>query len=116
MKLPSLRLSLSSMRDNFHEAAQYRSWRWIGYGLFSAFFAWVAIWFLFARGLPSADALLAYQPPLPTNVRGYDGEPVADFSRERRVQLPYDEFPPILVQAFISAEDKTFFSHPGVDI
>jgi penicillin-binding protein 1A len=116
MKLPSLRPVLSSMRDNFHHAAQYRSWRWTGYGLFTILFLWLAIWLMFARGLPTADALLAYQPPLPTNVRGYDGEPVADFSRERRVQLPYDEFPPMLVQAFISAEDKSFFSHPGVDI
>ena len=45
---------------------------------------WLLIWFFFARGLPSADALLAYQPPLPTNVRDYDGEPIADFARERK--------------------------------
>jgi hypothetical protein len=76
MKLPSLHLSLPSFRDNFHHAAQYRSWRWTGYALFLGLFGWLAIWFLFARGLPTADALLAYQPPLPTNVRGYDGEPV----------------------------------------
>jgi len=116
MKLPSLHMSLPHFRDNFRAAAQHRSWRWTGYVLFTILFLWLAIWFLFARGLPTADALLAYQPSLPTNVRGYDGEPVADFSRERRVQLPYDEFPPMLVQAFISAEDKSFFSHPGVDI
>ena len=47
---------------------------------------------------------------LPTNVRGYDGNPVQTFARERRVELAYDEYPPIVVQAFISAEDKTFFT------
>ncbi|SDC71105.1 penicillin-binding protein 1A [Sphingomonas sp. YR710] len=117
MKLPRLHLPpLPPFRDNFRAAAQYRSWRWTGYTLFTLLFAWIAIWFFFARGLPSADALLAYQPPLPTNVRAYDGEPIADFARERRVQLNYDEFPPTLVHAFISAEDKTFFTHPGVDL
>ena len=59
--------------------------------------------------------LLAYQPPLPTNVRGYDGNPVQTFARERRVELAFDEYPPLVVNAFISAEDKTFFSHGGLD-
>ena len=69
----------------------------------------------FATGLPSSEKLLAYQPPLPTNVRGYDGNPVQTFARERRVELAYDEYPPLVVNAFISAEDKTFFSHGGLD-
>ena len=70
---------------------------------------------VFATGLPSSEKLLAYQPPLPTNVRGYDGNPVQTFARERRVELAYDEYPPLVVNAFISAEDKTFFSHGGID-
>ena len=69
----------------------------------------------FAAGLPSAEKLLAYQPPLPTNVRGYDGNPVQTFARERRVELAFDEYPPLVVNAFISAEDKTFFRHGGLD-
>src|SRR6185369_7498912 len=69
----------------------------------------------FATGLPSSEKLLAYQPPLPTNVRGFDGNPVQTFARERRVELSYDEYPPLVVHAFISAEDKTFFSHGGID-
>jgi penicillin-binding protein 1A len=85
---------------------------WLGAGGF-AFFA--AIWLFFASGLPSSETLLAYQPPLPTNVRGYDGNPVQTFARERRVELDYDEYPPLVVHAFISAEDKTFFSHGGID-
>ena len=76
---------------------------------------WAAIWLIFARGLPSAETLLSYEPPLPTNVRSIDGEPVHSFARERRVELAFDEFPPQLIHAFISAEDKTFFSHGGID-
>ena len=74
-----------------------------------------AMWIYFASGLPSSQTLLAYQPPLPTNVRGYDGTPVQTFARERRVELSYDEYPPLVVHAFISAEDKDFFSHHGID-
>lgn len=73
------------------------------------------VWTAFAWGLPSNDKLLAYQLPLPTNVRGYDGNPVQTFARERRVELAYDEYPDLVVHAFISAEDKTFFSHGGID-
>jgi penicillin-binding protein 1A len=69
----------------------------------------------FAAGLPSSATLLAYQPPLPSNVRGYDGNPVQTFARERRVELAFDEYPPLVRNAFISAEDKTFFSHGGLD-
>ncbi|WP_076068693.1 penicillin-binding protein 1A [Sphingomonas montana] len=72
-------------------------------------------WMLFARDLPSAESLLAYEPPLPTNVRDINGQPVYAFVRERRVELSFDEFPKVLVGAFLSAEDKTFFDHGGID-
>ena len=85
---------------------------WAGAALFALF---AAMWIYFAAGLPSAQSLLAYQPPLPTNVRGYNGDPIQTFARERRVDLSYDEYPPVLVHAFISAEDKTFFHHHGID-
>ncbi len=73
------------------------------------------LWFLFARGLPSVDQLKHYEPPLPSNVRSISGEPIHSFARERRVELSYDEYPPLLVRAYMSAEDKTFFEHHGVD-
>src|SRR3954466_3270565 len=93
-----------------------RKWIRRGTWTFGALFAlFAAIWIYFASGLPSSETLLAYQPPLPTNVRGYDGTPVQTFARERRVELAYDEFPPLVVHAFISAEDKSFFQHHGID-
>lgn len=76
---------------------------------------WAVIWLLFARNLPSVDRLKTYEPPLPTYVRGYDGAPVHSYARERRVQLRYEEFPPLLVRAYLAAEDRTFFQHSGLD-
>ena len=74
-----------------------------------------AFWMVFARDLPSAESLLAYEPPLPTNVRDISGQPVYAYARERRVELSFDEYPRMLVGAFLSAEDKTFFEHGGID-
>src|SRR5688572_7901217 len=98
--------------DPWFERRWVRRGAWIG-GVGFLFFA--AMWLFFATGLPSSEKLLAYQPPLPTNVRGYDGNPVQTFARERRVELAYDEYPPLVIQAFLSAEDKTFFRHGGLD-
>jgi penicillin-binding protein 1A len=98
--------------DPWWELKWVRRVTWTGLGLF-AFFS--LVWIYFASGLPSSQTLLAYQPPLPTNVRGYDGTPVQTFARERRVELSYDEIPPLVRNAFISAEDKTFFRHGGID-
>ena len=81
----------------------------------AAYVGFILVWLLFATGLPSSQKLLAYQPPLPTNVRGYDGNPIGTYARERRVKLDFDEYPELVVNAFIAAEDKTFFSHGGID-
>ncbi len=89
--------------------------RWLGLGVLGGYFLFVVVWLFFAAGLPSSEKLLAYQPPLPSNIRGVDGQPVGTFARERRVELSYNEYPPMVIQAFLSAEDKTFFSHGGID-
>ncbi len=94
-----------------------RRWvRWLAILLALPFVAYAILWLIFARNLPSAESLLNYEPVLPTYVRDIDGAPVQSFARERRVQLTYDEFPPHLIHAFLAAEDRTFFSHPGIDI
>ena len=77
---------------------------------------WIAIFVWLASDLPEAESLLEYETPLPTVVRGGDGEIVHSYARERRVQLQYPDFPEQLVGAYLSAEDKTFFSHGGVDV
>ena len=73
------------------------------------------LWILVARDLPSVDKLRTYEPPLPTNVRSIDGMPIHSYARERRVELSYEEYPPLLVRAFLAAEDRTFFEHHGLD-
>ena len=78
----------------------------VGYGVL-----WVAV----IRTLPSVEGLRAYEPPLPTNVRGIDGTPVQSYARERRVELSFAEFPSLLVKAFLAAEDRSFFEHHGLD-
>ncbi len=94
-----------------------RRWvRRLAWTLFAGFFLVACIWVYIASTIPSSRTLLAYQPPLPTNVRGYDGTPVQTFARERRVELAYDEYPPLVVHAFLSAEDKGFFQHHGIDV
>ncbi len=94
-----------------------RVWvRRAGYALGVLAVLYLILWVTVIRTLPSADKLLTYQPPLPTMVRGNDGEIVSSYARERRVQLRYVDFPEPLIHAFLSAEDKSFFSHGGVDI
>jgi len=83
---------------------------------FVAFVAlWIGVFVYLASDLPDAERLLEYETPLPTVVRGIDGGIVHSYARERRVQLQYADFPERLKQAYISAEDKTFYSHGGVD-
>lgn len=103
---------LAWMRDNWHESRRLRVLTYlIGIGLIFLVLAWASL----ARNLPEADSLLEYETPLPTVVRGVDGEIVHSYARERRVQLQYVDFPQQMIEAFLSAEDKTFFSHGGVD-
>ncbi|QIK96476.1 PBP1A family penicillin-binding protein [Sphingomonas sp. HDW15A] len=98
--------------DPWWEKTWFRRLTWAGV---VAFVIGAITFVYFAAGLPSSQTLLSYQPPLPSNVRGYDGNPVQTFARERRVELAFDEYPPLVVQAFTSAEDKTFFTHGGLD-
>ncbi|MEM1132019.1 MAG: PBP1A family penicillin-binding protein [Pseudomonadota bacterium] len=89
--------------------------RWAVYLLGLLLLAWAAFWAIFARDLPSVETLLDYEPAVPSMVRGVDGEIINSFARKRRVQLQYADFPEPLINAFLSAEDKTFFEHGGLD-
>ncbi|HLV08032.1 MAG TPA: PBP1A family penicillin-binding protein [Croceibacterium sp.] len=90
--------------------------RWAGIALAALLAVWIIAWAVLARGLPDAGTLLEYEPPLPSVVRGADGEIVHTYARERRVQLQFKDFPAQLVNAYTSAEDKTFWTHGGIDI
>ena len=92
-----------------------RLFRWAAILLGGFLLACLLFWLIFARGLPDAATLLEYEPPLPTMVRDINGQPVHSYARERRVQLQYSDYPPLLIRAYLAAEDKTFFEHHGVD-
>ena len=66
--------------------------------------------------MPDAGDLTDYRPPTATRVYAWDGTLIGEFSRERRIFIPYDQIPPRLVQAFLAAEDRNFFQHSGVDV
>lgn len=94
---------------------QKRWVRWLAVAAGLFLLGWLIIWLVFARDLPSVQRLVDYQPPLPTNVRAIDGTPIDSYARERRVELRFDEFPKPLINAFLAAEDRTFFEHGGLD-
>ncbi|MDE0517938.1 MAG: transglycosylase domain-containing protein [Bdellovibrionales bacterium] len=76
-----------------------------------------ALYFLFLiRELPSVESLKNYKPPLISTVLDREGRKAGEFFKERRVLVPYSEFPPVLVQAFVSAEDGRFFEHKGLNL
>jgi penicillin-binding protein 1A len=93
-----------------------RRFRWVSGALAAIMALAIVGWVVVVHDLPDASRLLTYEPPLPTMVRGADGEIVDSYARERRVQLQFQDFPTQLINAYTSAEDKTFWTHGGVDI
>lgn len=67
------------------------------------------------QGLPSYQKLADYRPPITTRVHAGDGTLIAEFAEEHRVFVPIQAIPEKLQHAFISAEDKKFFEHSGID-
>jgi len=114
-RIDGVRQEANRWRDAFSRFWAKRWGKWVTFIVATPFILYFLMWMVFARGLPSAESLLTYQPPLPTNLRDIDGKPVQTFARERRVELKYDEFPRRVIAAFISAEDRTFFTHGGID-
>ena len=78
-------------------------------------FTLLAILWAFSNHLPDYKFLKNYKPPVSSKVYSGNGELVSDFSSEKRIFVPYNVIPPIVINSFLSAEDKNFFSHPGVD-
>ncbi len=69
----------------------------------------------YGRGLPDYQQLADYEPPVVTRVHAGDGRLLAEYATERRVFVPIAAMPRRVINAFLSAEDKNFYSHPGVD-
>ncbi|MDC3188022.1 penicillin-binding protein 1A [Candidatus Pelagibacter sp.] len=75
----------------------------------------VGVLWTYSNDIPDYKFLKNYKPPVSSKVYSGKGELVADFSKEKRVFVPYSSIPKNVINAFLSAEDKNFFSHPGVD-
>ncbi len=69
----------------------------------------------FSNNIPDYKFLKNYKPPVSSKMYSGNGDLVADFSKEKRIFIPFDAIPKKVINAFLSAEDKNFFSHPGVD-
>jgi penicillin-binding protein 1A len=67
------------------------------------------------QDLPDYTKLANYEPPVMSRVHAGDGELIGEFARERRLYVPISAIPPLVVEAFLAAEDKNFYSHGGVD-
>lgn len=75
----------------------------------------ISILWSFSNNLPDYKFLKNYKPPVSSKMFSGNGDLVADFSKEKRIFVPYNSIPQNVINSFLSAEDKNFFSHPGVD-
>ncbi len=74
----------------------------------------IVLW-TFSNSIPDYGFLKNYKPPVSSKMYSQEGDLVADFSKEKRIFIPYEAIPTNVINSFLSAEDKNFFSHPGVD-
>ena len=82
---------------------------------FFALFLVFSLFWYFSSDLPDFEFLKTYKPPVSTKVYDIRGDVIADFSRERRSFVKIDQVPKKVINAFLSAEDKNFYKHPGID-
>ena len=86
----------------------------LSFGLLSAFSILAVLW-AFSNNLPDYKFLKSYKPSVSSKVYSGNGELVNDFSTEKRIFVPYNAISEKVINSFLSAEDKNFYSHPGVD-
>ena len=77
-------------------------------------FSFSTLWY-FSSDLPDYKILANYKPPISSRVHSGEGQLIAEYAIQKRLFIPYDSIPKKVIHAFLSAEDKNFFSHPGVD-
>ncbi len=73
------------------------------------------VFYSFGAGLPDYTQLADYEPPVMTRVHAGDGRLLAEYATEKRVFVPVKAMPRRIIQAFLAAEDKNFYYHPGID-
>ena len=78
------------------------------------FLVFSTLWY-FSAGLPNYKKLSDYSPPISSRVYSDNGKLIAEYAIEKRLFIPFDSIPETVINSFLSAEDKNFFNHPGVD-
>lgn len=74
------------------------------------------IFYYYSRDLPDYSQLKAYHPPCVTRMYSSDGKLIEEYAQEHRIFVPIQSMPKSLIEAFIAAEDKNYYEHPGIDI
>ena len=77
-------------------------------------FALSTLWY-FSSDLPDYKILANYKPPISSRVHSGEGQLIAEYALQKRLFIPYESIPEKIIYSFLSAEDKNFFSHPGID-
>lgn len=91
----------------------------VAFGFMAGVFGLLAamvVFSYFSRGLPSFEKLAKYEPPVITRLYTADGNLLAEYAKEKRIFVPLKAIPETVRHAFIAAEDKSFYSHKGVDV
>ncbi|MHA3916656.1 penicillin-binding protein 1A [Halovulum sp. GXIMD14793] len=89
---------------------------WLSLGALMGVGLLAGIFFYYSHDLPNTNQLSQYEPATISRVFSADGLVMDEFVKERRMYTPPDEIPDLVKRAFISAEDKNFYTHPGFDI
>lgn len=69
-----------------------------------------------SHDLPDYESLAKYEPPVMTRIHAHDGSLIAEYARERRIFVPINTIPKLMIAAFLSAEDRRFYEHGGIDM
>jgi len=77
-------------------------------------FVFSTLWY-FSSDLPDYKILSNYKPPISSRVHSGEGQLMAEYALQKRLFIPYEAIPKKVIHSFLSAEDKNFFYHPGVD-
>ena len=75
----------------------------------------IGAWYYVKPGLPEADTIREIPLQIPLRIYSRDGRLIEEIGERRRILVDYEELPPFVVDAFVAAEDRRFFEHPGVD-
>ncbi|MFP8876838.1 MAG: transglycosylase domain-containing protein, partial [Myxococcota bacterium] len=89
--------------------------RFIPLALLAAFGAAAAFYGVFLRDLPALDQISDYEPALASQLLDRHGRPIGSFYRERRSPISLEDIPRRVINAFVAAEDASFFEHQGID-